>query len=261
MPPEEKSGQPESKPGEQGNLETPATTDDGLPEGHRFKGKSQKEIADAHGELEKKQGELAQEFEKQKTELESYKSWYQSAQQAAQQAKEQEAQRQTPEDDLYKEERKIAQEEMQKAVNQIRFESTMKMAPFARDKAIQNFPHLFEDGIEKEVTDLMMNSVRQGVINPDVIANPDSWVTAANELRGRKTGYKLDQTPSTMTPSPTEVPNATKPHITNEAPTINIDAYGDRMLRGLGGEEGKDLPSKEKIIEKMQEDRAEEGGQ
>lgn len=246
---EPKKGEPAAEPVKD-NSTTPAPQDDGLPEGHKFKGKAAKEIADAYSELEKKQGQSAQEYEKQKTELDAYKAWYSNAQQAQQQSQ---AQAQTPDDDLYKAERDVAKEEATKAMNQVRFDSAVRMAPLAMNEAKRQAPHLFEGDSEKAIKDMFMGTIMRGGMNPEFATDPNNWVMAAYNYHGQKTGYKPAPATQTMNPTQTELPNATKTPVTDDLPEVHFSATGESMFRHLG----KGM-KREDLIKEVQEDRAEE---
>lgn len=230
---EPKKGEPVTTPPEE-NVKTPAPQEYAFPEGHKFHGKTSKEVAEAYEGLEKTMGQSAKDFDAQKTELDGYKSWYTAAQQAA--ATQKQEPTQTPKEDLYAEERGIAKEETQKAVNQMRFESALKMAPLAMNEAKRIAPHLFEGGSEKEIQDMFMGTIMRGGMNPDFATDPNNWVMAAYNYHGQKTGYKSPATPQTMIPGQTEVPSATKPPLTDEPAEVPWSATAQSMWEKVGSE-------------------------
>lgn len=250
---EQKSGEPATKPLEE-NLGTPAPQDDGLPEGHKFKGKTAKEIAEAYGDLEGKLGQSAKDYSELKANRDSYQSAYDSI--LAQQQAAAKVSTQTPEEDVYKTERDIAKEESQKAMNQVRYETALRMAPLALNEAKRLRPDLFEGDKEKKVKEMFMGTIMRGGMNPEFATDPSNWVMAAYNFDGQEKGYKPASTTQSMNPTQTEVPNATKPQMTEEQVEVPWSANAQSMWDKIGSDAfgGK----KEDLIKEVQEGMTEE---
>lgn len=82
--------------------------------------------------------------------------------------------------------------ELEKQLGQLYRAVTIRQAkataPMAKQLAMAQAPHLYQDGMEKEVENFMDNAIRQGV-DPAIMENPEMWKLIAYNLRGAREGY------------------------------------------------------------------------
>ena len=244
--------------------------------GEKFKGKSPKEVADMYQNLEKKFGDYDDKIKTLEQEKQAYENWYRQMQNQAQQGNQgmgvggqygtnpyqsQPSTQQVPGGDSTdstswwdkpdEAARKMFQSELSRYDQQRRYQDAFSRAPTAERLARQQYPDIFEGLEESEVRNILTSGVQNGVIAPDVLANPEGWAMAAGQRQLVKRGFKLSSSQKDEpTDTGTERPDATKKQSYGKTDSVNFNSQSRRLLRefGLSEEEGTEIAKNEKKL-------------
>ena len=204
-----------SEPSTEPPIETP-------PEDPRFEGKTMEDMVADFKNLEDHSSRLAQQLGDAKTEL-SVRDRMAQQQQPQQQPinpwqnNQPQAPPQEPDRDgeFLDSPTKVVNEMIQQRMGQfeqvMRQQAGINQATMAKQMAKSQNPQLFNGLDENALDQMMYGGVQGGQLNPEFLGNPEGWVMAAWQLRGKNSGFSMTSPPPRATsPTGTELPPQVK---------------------------------------------------
>ena len=113
-----------------------------------------------------------------------------------------------------------------------------------RSKSMEGNPDLFR-GIEKRIEEGMWQYFKSGRVSADELRDPETWENGARIIHMANKDWDRIAPPkiTPVSPTPTETPGTAKVTPSEEAPKVELDAFGEEMKEHAikGGMEEKDF--------------------
>ncbi len=216
--------------------------------GEQYADKDPYELAKMHHELETKLGEYSEKVKKYEEENQAYKNWYNQymSQQVTQprQPNPQAHQYEQPTGDIdegtdfwgnpLKAAQKVVQQNLSQYDRERRISDAMRYAPMAERMAVSQAPEVFEDVDINQVRQNLYGGLQSGIIAPELVSNPETWIRTAWLLTGDKTGYKIPKSKQGSSPTGLETPDATKKQPSEPDDTIVLDPTKKSIMKAFG---------------------------
>lgn len=220
----------------------PPATPAPLPD--KFTGKSIEDVVRSYQEVEKFAGEKAREvgeLRSQMTYLTNLMQQQLAQQQADVQAPPPPPVQQGPQFNWDKPEdsvRGVARTEVLQGMEALRYQQAAAMAPLVKSSVIREYPQVF-DGLDLNAIDTtMQRGIRQRLISPESVANPETWLMAATILRGKMNNWQMNNGPVPVRPVQTEQPAGQRSTQYQGEQVVMDDALA-AAVRKWGEAEGK----------------------
>ncbi len=234
--------------------------------GDQYVDKDPYELAKMHHELESKLGEYSEKVKKYEVENQAYKNWYnqQVSQQyqQPQQSNQFSQQHEQPsgdaggEPDFWSNPSEATKRMFQQNLSQYdktrRTSDAMRYAPMAERMAVSQAPEVFEDVDINMVRQNLMGGLQAGIIAPELVSNPETWVRTAWLLKGDKAGYKFPKTQKGSSPADLETPDATKKQAAEPDGSLPMNETIRSLMKGFG-------MTKKEAIETIQGEKKDRG--
>jgi len=216
--------------------------------GDQYADKDPYELAKMHHELESKLGEYSEKVKKYEEENQAYKNWYNQtlSQQMTQsrQPNQQQQQYEQPSgdtdggEDFWGNPSRAAQKLVQQNLSQYdksrRATDAMRYAPMAERMAVTQAPEIFEDVDINQVRQNLYGGLNAGIIAPELVSNPETWIRTAWLLKGDKTGYKFPKEKKGSSPANLETPDATKKQASEPDSSLPDNDTIRSMMKAFG---------------------------
>jgi len=206
------------------------------PSDPRFEGKTIEDVIADFKNLEDHSSRLAQQLGDAKTEISVRDRMGQE--QSPQQQVNQWQQPQAPpqsidrDDDFLTAPTKTVQDMIDEKLGQfsqvMRQQTGINQAAMAKQMAKTQNPQLFSGLDDNALDQMMYGGVQGGNLNPEFLGNPEGWVMAAWQLRGKSSGFTMNQPPPIATnPTGTELPPQVKPPVSMNPTPIAPPGWAD----------------------------------
>jgi len=219
-----------------------------------------------HREAVQKLTETTEEKKQYEVENQAYKNWYnqQVSQQyqQPQQSNQFSQQHEQPsgdaggEPDFWSNPSEATKRMFQQNLSQYdktrRTSDAMRYAPMAERMAVSQAPEVFEDVDINMVRQNLMGGLQAGIIAPELVSNPETWVRTAWLLKGDKAGYKFPKTQKGSSPADLETPDATKKQAAEPDGSLPMNETIRSLMKGFG-------MTKKEAIETIQGEKKDRG--
>lgn len=234
--------------------------------GDQYEGKDPYELAKMHHELESKLGEYSKQVKQYEEENQAYKNLYNQhmSQQMNQprQPNQQQGSYEQPQGDTgggvdfwsnpEEASKKVFQQNLSQYDRGRRTSDAMRYAPMAERMAVAQSPEVFEDVDMNQVRQNLYGGLQSGIIAPELVSNPETWIRTAWLLKGDKSGYKLPKEKKGSTPTDLEKPDATKKQASGPEDILPNNETTKSLMKAFN-------MTRKEAIETIQAERKERG--